>query len=1037
MQVFQEGVCHIMDWGRNNYSRISEANLPMVYQHMVLTIPSSMYRKCATTFHDIRSTTESRYYHMALQFFLAMLSKTQDAYSSGHRASSVNISPFLKVFLEFPPSASRPDKASCYRLHAFALHESVNFGEAFKEILETNRKRQNEARSKKRALRINPLENLSEYQLYYRINSKEMFYRCIADRISKGTYFVDHMDKIMGKRIDDLENIGHPKRVFTFKNCFGDTPTDTQKRFRDVSEYTDEGSDRFFFPSYDHVIRLLPEQFDPAVFIFKKLPDYQVRWEKLNNVKPTKPIANKYFNEELLEAVDDDLDDMDGGFAQDKASNEPDLFDHSKNEEYDIRMKGDIERQRFDEFYECSDFVIMHKTCRNLYESRVREYENTDAFCEKYKSFQKDMVEEFEARCFDQDANISDVGIKMIHWMDKQKDFYIKKHYIYDKDMSIFANMIIRRMTVAEEIFQISTNHIDFMKVMFGRLDAYRRCFKLHFNMFLTGEGATSKSFIFDIMEECSIPGTVDKLTYQTSKADAVDGNRNDLITICHEAPPGLFNTSKSKNLDHSQETMFKEKLTSCTVSCKTFFMDEVEGKRKNRITKSECIGVWFGATNDNPGQVEEALKTRFFWGNFEKRTRSDKDIDDCMTAETQFSSRDRKRKAEICLEEKHIQFRFYVIEKAIYVGIIKDVEDAVFNIIMKEFKTKIKSKCVRAFTARDTTRVKIIARIFCILTALETVWDLPGGKHYMKPFQIKDIVDIEEHMVMTEEQVRFAVTLLDSQYVYPYEHKILKTIYHLYRKEPNYVDKADSSGNPSSDYNYLQLKKMSDLTKIIQSNMSTEQGKTSKNNINSYLLDLQSKSRTVPNYIKTEQSCWAVQDPTSARKRVMMSHCSPEGISVHMSLFDNCHRDQYDPVLEAIKSIRHKHQKTKKMITGRTNGETFGNLLTYTIKKNDKQWTIKNFVYNSERSRYITGTVDHTENRQREEDDIEEDIDMYAYKKRMKTLHNPNLLTADDALQRAIDHHSEEAIFFTYGDETRKRKHAEESDIVRKKTCI
>ena len=52
--------------------------------------------------------------------------------------------------------------------------------------------------------------------------------------------------------------------------------------------------------------------------------------------------------------------------------------------------------------------------------------------------------------------------------------------------------------------------------------------------MFLTGEGATSKSFLFDLMKASSIPGTVDTLTYQTTKADAVDGNLNDLITVCH-----------------------------------------------------------------------------------------------------------------------------------------------------------------------------------------------------------------------------------------------------------------------------------------------------------------------------------------------------------------------------------------------------------------------------------------------------------------------------------------------------------------------
>ena len=56
-----------------------------------------------------------------------------------------------------------------------------------------------------------------------------------------------------------------------------------------------------------------------------------------------------------------------------------------------------------------------------------------------------------------------------------------------------------------------------------------------------SGEGATSKSFVLDTMKNNSIPNTVEQLTYQTAKADAVDGDRDDQIVVFHEAPPGEF----------------------------------------------------------------------------------------------------------------------------------------------------------------------------------------------------------------------------------------------------------------------------------------------------------------------------------------------------------------------------------------------------------------------------------------------------------------------------------------------------------------
>ena len=91
----------------------------------------------------------------------------------------------------------------------------------------------------------------------------------------------------------------------------------------------------------------------------------------------------------------------------------------------------------------------------------------------------------------------------------------------------------------------------------------------------------------------------------------------------------GMFHTARNKNLDSSAEAMFKEMLTSQTTTVRTIYIDEATGKRAQRVVKSSCIGVRMAATNDDPSDVEEALKTRLYWGNFVKTQRMGRDIED------------------------------------------------------------------------------------------------------------------------------------------------------------------------------------------------------------------------------------------------------------------------------------------------------------------------------------------------------------------------------------------------------------------------
>ena len=146
-----------------------------------------------------------------------------------------------------------------------------------------------------------------------------------------------------------------------------------------------------------------------------------------------------------------------------------------------------------------------------------------------------------ERQCLDPDAKISEVVSKMLAWRIKTPSAAIVRSVIVDPTLSVFANRYIRLMEIYEQYYLVSTSHRMLYLVQHARYDAFRRDFGLHFNCFQAGDGACSKSFLFDLMAKFSIPGTIEVLTYQTGKADAVDGNRNDIVTVCHEAPPGMF----------------------------------------------------------------------------------------------------------------------------------------------------------------------------------------------------------------------------------------------------------------------------------------------------------------------------------------------------------------------------------------------------------------------------------------------------------------------------------------------------------------
>lgn len=991
----QDGQCR---WPYSAYSRVTKANLSGAKQHICMRIPREAFRQSGMTFSEIRQSSQiARYWEMMLQLFLETCQRVDNAVKNGDvKGDLPAVYPIQKVYLEWIPdendesNTEKPIRACEYRVHAFLLvdHEDLYYGKHLSIILGDNDILRKEAIERSTASRKPDILNSLQPHQHFRRVTKEVYFRNICGLACGHRRVENNLDYVNMIPIFDENNIANPVNIWTVENACNNCKN---PNYKDPLAMYDNNT--FQFQNTSRVMRLTPEQMFPKVFCSKYLPDYQAFINTYNKATKHQAMPPK-----MYDAVIPDSANGCTLIGKDEAERPDDhRLDLNTFDEYDMRTVSEQEQERIEAFSTRSDFQILSENTKVNYEMECEPYEGTSQFDERYRKYQIWAMSELKSRCLSPDANISEKGKIILSWAAERTPPKYNLLRKYNKNLSLFANRVIKIMEEAEQLYLISTAHKEYYQVMHARLDAYRRNFGLHLNIFQTGEGATSKSFVFDIMKEGSIKGSIDQLTYETPKSNAVDGNRNDIVTVCHEAPPGMFRASKSKVFDSTMEAAFKERLTSQHVSCKTFYMDEATGKRSQRVTKSECIGVWMGATNDDPDDVEEALKTRFYWGNFEKQKRPDKDIDDCINGERSLSRADRIRKNIANEEWMEEQYRVFVIEKMIWTGVIKDVEMSAFYILKQRFKKQYHGESVRDAETRDWERIYIFARIQAICTALAAVFQVKDGPCYGQPFDEEQLLLVEPYLVVTEEMVFFTLTMLDSQFVHPAEHKILNKIHNMYKH------KQVKWGQPNADqeginYDYLKMTgTLQKHAKDLHTQLTAAEGKTSLHNIQAFLSALTRKGIKAYRYELTEdENAWPQPITSHGKKHAMCAHLTQDALYIHMSLILAHVGKTHDPVLDTIRAIQHKHQKTKSIMVARRYNVfdnarkiTLYNVFNTIEKKPDPNKIIKyrNVLFNSDTSKSILGMTNTDESRNKREIFITKDIDDYAFAKREHAL--------------------------------------------------
>jgi hypothetical protein len=551
---------------------------------------------------------------------------------------------------------------------------------------------------------------------------------------------------------------------------------------------------------------------------------------------------------------------------------------------------------------------------------------------ENRRAFQEEMMDEFIRNVVkDVNGNVSEPVQSMIHWFNnvyKPRMKILKKKS--DPDGSVFLNAIAQKLNFFDEDLQVSTGHPTLMLLQHAKYDTFRQQLNLHFNAIFTGEGATSKSYLFEKMKQMSISGTISELTYQTKRANAVEKDQNDIITVFNEAPAGLFMSNNGKDGDKEQEAAFKEKLTSQITRCNTFVKDEETEKRDNKTTISQAIGTYFGATNDDPSAASEAMSTRFFWGEFEKVERKNKTIDMCMRGEKAWQDIG-KDDLNRTLHNLHLeQFQMMLLYKLMFIGTIKyptlDVSDFVYEQVARSLRgQKVET------TTRFKERYDILCQIFTMCNALDTVYNFQGGIHAGEPFDPATLLDVEPYLYCTEEIAIFCFTILANEVYNPSETKIIKAVWKLWNAAGGnkYEKSMLEDGTQSVNYDYIKINKTGlKLLQCIQQAIPNHEGRPSEHNIKAVLKKLKKKS--FPMYpmvhataivdisMRLYNDTKPEREPGRSSTRVNDGMREDSDAYFNIQLFDKLRRNvDNDPIVTAVANTRHRHTKPKKIIFG------------------------------------------------------------------------------------------------------------------------
>ena len=408
-----------------------------------------------------------------------------------------------------------------------------------------------------------------------------------------------------------------------------------------------------------------------------------------------------------------------------------------------------------------------------LLRSKLRELVSSheqprDELRKAYLSNQRRVMRMYEDLCTGNTSNISKQGCEINRWFQARanddRSWLGAENPLIDGNMSIFGNLIARRMLRLEASMFVTNAHLIIMTLSFGSLDAYRHEFDLHFNALLTGDNSTGKSFIERMLQRLRMDDTVTKVDDESGRANYVDTDHNDQINYCEEIKPDQFRDGRHGG-DDTKESQLKEYLTTMYRTYKVFYK-EPNGRRSQRIVYSQQIATLIGATNLYPEQLSDPILSRFTCFPIVQSWRPDRVTADMQGVEKRLDDDARQRQHEFIEEMCAEQYLHFHVEKLISSHALTDITLVAFDVVKQLFNGYLRSRYAIDLRMRTIERASYLARKFVISARCEALFSTPYSRYYKKPFRIAQLAALDPLLYDDEEIACFALESMRHEIV-------------------------------------------------------------------------------------------------------------------------------------------------------------------------------------------------------------------------------------------------------------------------------
>lgn len=775
---------HKKDWTIDEYSRplnvcCDEPNIINKY-HYVFTLPREYLRERPIRFNQFRNTDAAAQLKLCFYFFLDFIqemvcSNTKDAPESGKNTLA---------FIEWCPrthSKTERDIAG-WRIHVF-VDRGISEMKVLKRYIAGFEKKTQKCEQKRKSV-----------PEHYKITSLTKYGTEIFSTYSGTTCNIEEL-------YQGIENgsTALPSALFKAKDLAGS--------IYPLSAYRDEGN-AFAFPGSEFM-RLDPEMICVKHFAKRQLPDYVL----FNLVKPEIRVDREAETIEFLAHRDYQYIDLDfsalGEFIKTRGH---DFIIFESGRTADVFEIGEV---TYSKALHMGDVWLHHQNLDDLEGEASELYEKIRAnqaelsiidrihIMSKTKPEDvrsKYLEEEFLTHVWnDEDCEESTPLKSVIRWFHKEYNHNLLVPLkLVHKNMSVMGHRACFLMYAYTHLYQVASAHRSFYWVHVARLDGFRHTWGLHLNACFTGDAATSKSYTLSELQKNSISNTTSMRTYDTDKADAVDSDKNHVVSMFDEAPPGFFKDPKKKGPLEA----LKQRLTMMKTTHRRLFTREDTGERQQIESTSSNIGCLFGATNEPRSSFDAALQTRFHFFEAERSLNTTRSIADCQHNAKTMQKANKEKKKEWVMFHKFEQAFVAIAWQFIRLGRIQTPDISAFTIVLRRFKTILKQKYGKDIEPRTAERMEYLCINLAIVRAKQIMYFTETGECANVPFHPSHIILAEKYMICTEELAIHAIGLEFDTIVSRSERRLLKKIWEMHKK--NEVYKQEDNGN--DDYNYLAL---------------------------------------------------------------------------------------------------------------------------------------------------------------------------------------------------------------------------------------